>query len=257
MQSVFVPNRSNEIIQQALSPYGITIAIERFGRVGPSGSGFFFAVEENYFLVTAMHVVMDAVNDPNLDVAVYKLSTDELAKLTARRFARLSDCLPIDPPSGSSIVILGVLNECSEAWNASGPIGTPRIVRVALVTRLTETVEIPPAVDRGLQHCCDADWVWDKAVRGGLNVPITIRGMSGCAAWVVPGDPCEEHWTMRNPLICGIQSSVLPQFGESGEERAFCRIIKWGVAFELIRMYFPSVAKIADRLAPVQLVRRA
>lgn len=274
-----LPNHVINTIRAALDPYTAQIIVEYKGRVGPQGSGVFFAVDDYRFLVTAAHVVTSAKGanfllpsdieerrafpltgsflyskSSQLDLAVYRLSNEELAHLPGRKFAaRMSDT-HFDPVAHKGIVaIYGLLAGESAAWKATDLNPSSPVATAVLVTDFADADLSPEYFDPQLHWCCEASKLWATDNDGQRDVPKSFEGLSGAAAWAIPGDPWNENCTFHSPIICGIQSSVITT---AGGKRDYCKIIKWAAVFELLKACYPTIGEVAESAKSVCLIKR-
>jgi hypothetical protein len=139
------------------------------------------------------------------------------------------------------IAINGVLAHESDLWNAADPRPPGQVISAVFVTERAPDNEIPDSINPALHDCCKADFLWAVDVGGERPIPESLRGMSGGAAWSLPGDPWEHGWTLRSPALCGIQSSVITTGGRG--RHAYCRIIKWRAVIEFLKACYPVVAE--------------
>lgn len=276
-----LPPHVIKTVSSRLEPFTATICVAYDGQVGPHGSGVFFAVGENHFLVTAGHVAIEAakangatlylpsdsspgtafalggnfacLNSDELDIGVYRFDERERTELSARQFARMSDIHPAPASHAGAVAIAGLLARESVTWSASDLQPSGRVASTVFFTDIAAKQDYPQSLNSDLNLCYKADLLWAADGETQIGPPDTLKGLSGGGAWALSGDLWEDGWQYRTPLLCGIQSSVIHS-AQKGNPK-YCRVIKWSAVFEFLKQTYPSVAEVAKSCGGVQIIR--
>ncbi len=227
------------VVREAVTPIAVG---QPDGSLAAHGTGTLFAVGEVHYVVTASHVLEQAVGagrelyaftlagtsdrgvmlepvrldgtiyrfDDPADVGIVRLADDTVVALRGRRFLRLLDVglRPSCPGwgwiSGFPRELVGSPTPNTFAYNAIN-------IGAALTDREPANVQnFDPSCNFVLDTDRQRMWRPDGAP---VELPQSFGGISGCSVWQSwwPGDDDPARWRTRQVRVVGVQTSVYPR----------------------------------------------
>lgn len=264
----------------------VAIVLARRPNVHPFGSASLFEVAGARFVVTAAHniqtaslydrtiglstpdnsvmvptgnwIVSTGDSDP-VDVAVYRLSDDECAKMRGARYLRFDD-LDFGVLSSTAVFCVcgypGKLSSPSGDENEPIGLGPLQLTLVAYNGPTDELIGYSPALHvlldsepEGLTSMDGSKCNLVDRSRSVLHLPLDFRGISGCAIWRI-GDLTVpvEHWPHIGQRVAAVDTGVY-----SGSK--IIRGTRWNGPITLIYEAFPDLRPAIELYSSRETIR--
>ena len=267
-----IPHANSLLIEQICDPVSVAIAANRGDKFQHYAMGMLFAIDEDVFLVTCQHSIVDIVktgeelwvsnasakkahrlvvdfhfpNIPALDIAVAKLPDYLVELLSPNRFVRQRDLFHSHQPLGIPCVMYGVLAELSRKWDRSVKTTDRRLKTTSFVGRTSAPPFANEMVDSEIHFLIYAGNTVSTDV-GPTESKVSefnasLRGLSGTPVFAVSGNPYEDGWQTDDTKIIGIQSSVVT-FLENGEPHNYLKVIRIEFLHYMLSEVFPTEFK--------------
>jgi len=245
---------------------------------GAMGSGVLFQIADYHFVVTAAHTIRCAYSnsitlgmscddnrflvfrsdfdvsdlasffnfDDILDIAIYKLNSEEIGRLKSSRFLRQSDV--------ANVLENGI---CTVFGYPSALADKPRNNEPLNVKGLTFTVPIYTGTTDGFDNfdnkysfLLDASWsssgvdgrslqMSDLSDRA-ANTLRDLKGLSGGPVWMVGTSGTNPAtWGRDLPKLVGLQVGVYP-------ERDLVRATRWSVVLGFLKRRYPELSQALE-----------